>query len=480
MACRPLVLRRCRVYVAQSNASLHLAEDESTDAERVTVDPHGVYSVHRWMQRALVAHPWRVPTHADAEVVYFNASFTYRHPWRYPAMRDLRREAPVECQVAMNEHTSISTLASTTTASGIPHVTGAAPELFAMGIAQPTNGRRLPGLPACAHFHWMSVVRADASDVIVPHVLASPGWLVDDAAARGSAPALAREVSHLLKPWAEQKLVFFAGHIPHLFISSLRFHVWRQLHTDPRATVVQRTLWLHLHYLACDATDDELRSRPNSSHDECRRQCRALRFDVECEGACASPRFAIETHGRGLAAFRRHCPAYHAANFSAVYRAAGRAVAPTALSLDAYYTAAMRHRFCIVAPGDDPSTRKLSEAVALSAAGGCVALFVVGVTNKGEVDVSGWPYAASVDYCSIGFVIAAATAATRMSSVLDRLATLPESELAARRHCAAQARPAFAFNTSRGPSAADFILGELCAVARGGHTTPVRQRLCPP
>ena len=46
------------------------------------------------------------------------------------------------------------------------------------------------------------------------------------------------------------------------------------------------------------------------------------------------------------------------------------------LPRSAYLEQAMRHKFCLVAPGDTRTTRKLAEAFALAAAGGCLPVIV--------------------------------------------------------------------------------------------------------
>ena len=44
---------------------------------------------------------------------------------------------------------------------------------------------------------------------------------------------------------------------------------------------------------------------------------------------------------------------------------------------DAYLGRAMAHRFCLVAPGDFWSTKKIAETVAIGGAGGCIPIIVV-------------------------------------------------------------------------------------------------------
>ena len=162
-------------------------------------------------------------------------------------------------------------------------------------------------------------------------------------------------------------------------------------------------------------------------------------------------------------------------------------MAPSVLGQEQYYREAMSHRFCVVAPGDDPSTRKLPEAVAAAAAGGCLPLIVAERGPKGASVFAGLPYTGTIDYCAFAFVIDPLSAATGMRGVLDRLESLPEQEIMARRRGAVEARTYFVYNTTEGDSAAEHILGEMCAVARercisaaARRKTKSVQRLCPP
>ena len=61
----------------------------------------------------------------------------------------------------------------------------------------------------------------------------------------------------------------------------------------------------------------------------------------------------------------------------------------------------MSHRFCLVAPGDFVATHKITEAVALGGAGGCIPLFVLPTKHRVE---SMLPYTRWLDYCAIDYV----------------------------------------------------------------------------
>ena len=125
---------------------------------------------------------------------------------------------------------------------------------------------------------------------------------------------------------------------------------------------------------------------------------------------------------------------------------------------------ALRHRFCLVAPGDFVSTPKLAQAINLGAAGGCLPVFVVPAADGGR---SMLPYARWLDYCSIGYVVTDATARRNAhAAIVRQLLKVTSEEAEAKRHALRRHRAAFAM-----PSASAFILEELCHLARGGNTT---------
>ena len=44
-------------------------------------------------------------------------------------------------------------------------------------------------------------------------------------------------------PWQQRKLLFFAGHIPKLYIRPTRYQIWRQLRRVPNVTLLSSTLY---------------------------------------------------------------------------------------------------------------------------------------------------------------------------------------------------------------------------------------------
>ena len=140
-----------------------------------------------------------------------------------------------------------------------------------------------------------------------------------------------------------------------------------------------------------------------------------------------------------------------------------------------YLTLAMSHRFCLVAPGDYPSTHKITEAMALGGAGGCIPVFVLPVDTtrssalrKGEKLKSAvarnLPYTRWLDYCDVAYLVTERAAASDFSSAIAKLRAIPEAEAASKLAALRAVRDAFVFRpaSSGVPTAADYILSEAC------------------
>jgi hypothetical protein len=68
-------------------------------------------------------------------------------------------------------------------------------------------------------------------DIIVPFVTFTPAWFTEYGAERLALPA-----------WSERKLLFFAGHVPQLFVSRTRYLLWRQLRRSEHVTTFSHTI----------------------------------------------------------------------------------------------------------------------------------------------------------------------------------------------------------------------------------------------
>ena len=220
---------RCGVYVAQLEASASMTARASRHAS-------SVIGVHYWLQQALKDHPWRVGSADAADIIIVNASFsatTVAEKATYDAaLRELHNCS--SCTRCRNGYTP--------------------PLRFAVGDckqAECASRQHLAArfLPTAASTDdhggprtiWIKDYRekwhpgpafdADAStEMLTPFVVSAPSWLVSSS---GVPPP-----SHEFIPWVQRKLLFFSGHIPNPYhFSPLRWHLWRQLVRDPRASV---------------------------------------------------------------------------------------------------------------------------------------------------------------------------------------------------------------------------------------------------
>ena len=143
------------------------------------------------------------------------------------------------------------------------------------------------------------------------------------------------------------------------------------------------------------------------------------------------------------------------------------AAAARKLPVSAYFASAMSHRFCLAAPGDFISTPKITEFVALGAAGGCLPVLVI----KGEPHNT-LPYMRWLDWCSIAWVVnASRTRFGQMPEVVEKLRAVTAEEAAVKRAALRAVVDAFVWRPPaplpvEQPSAADFLLADACDGAR--------------
>ena len=231
-----LLSHRCKIHAAQL-ASL------PTDSMLSGIGTaHSNMGQHHWIDRALRDHPWRVSDPQLADVQYVNASFAL------VAARDSRRDAAALNSMLFELH-DCSAFARKTNRSAAAHCAslGQRPERpTAAPPGDTTTCRRRPLRFAYGDCHqsecaarqghaplimprtavdgsltiWIKdfkqikhEVKAQmagkpvyTSEMVAPFVVWEPRWLVD-----GVAPATYRV------PWADRKLLFFAGHMPQVY-----------------------------------------------------------------------------------------------------------------------------------------------------------------------------------------------------------------------------------------------------------------------
>lgn len=316
-----------------------------------------------------------------------------------------------------------------------------------------------------------------AHDGVVPFVLSRPAWLLGD----GPIPPEYGEASSV--PWRSRTLLFFAGHVPKLYVRPTRYLLWRAWRRDPRVSVYTKDI-------ACALSAHHICASPQ------RWQAEHVTF---CQADCGTTRACKGSVG----AMQRECRSYQRVDWASELPDVPRT--NRALNRSAYLKAAMSHRFCVVAPGDYPSTPKITEFVAVGARGGCLPLLVV-PTPVAEGASRQLPYASTwLDYCEIAYLVpeSAVSNARAMAKVLDALDAVTAEEADAKRRALRRVRDAFVTRTSsaagmaaeaaggggrRGgrrrsgggvssrtsapppsplePAASDFLLHEACQLAR--------------
>ena len=254
-----------------------------------------------------------------------------------------------------------------------------------------------------------------SSVMVSPFVVASPAWLVgEDGAASGSLVHGDAERRPLAVPWATRKLLFFSGHVPKLFQNSLRYLLWKQTRRDLRVSASSWTIICTVGaYRTCLESNEELRRRGRELE-------RTVGAEKNAEGklvsglvtllathchqlgcantsSCDASRARTTSDDKALRSFRQRCAPYlKLVNFStelddmqtdhmasrsfAIANRGYASLSPLAASGrqdKSFLRKAMAHRFCLVAPGDTASTKKISETVALGGAGGCIPVLVV-------------------------------------------------------------------------------------------------------
>ena len=358
-----LEAHRCRIYVHQPAVA-----DQFTDAER----KHDQYAVHWWLQRALQAHPWRVRRPQGADVVFFNASFTYGRDRSGSFKEFSGNEYSRKRLLALHQlRTAMQREGNAT-----QRPTDCKSMWFAVSFRTRSshNSARKKSQHPC--LRWVRELDTGYTErflpLVTPFVVASPGWLTSDD--HDAAVAQPAQPAHV--PWERRKLLFFAGHTPVLHISNIRWNLWRVLQGDSRVTLYSPDL-IHqvVHARACAVgaryADTDSKRAPAVRaflHQECARYCvvHGDAFLLKCSSSSSSTaelcaQYILPTLEQVLR--KRHCRILWAHNVSG---ASEELIAPVRLSQDAYMAEIMKHRFCLIAPGDDMSTHKIGETAQLA------------------------------------------------------------------------------------------------------------------
>lgn len=420
------------------------------------------YSVETWLQRALRKHPWRTRT-TGADLIFISFNFSLLclngHFYLFGAVWS-------HLSSGLDENYPNSSKAIT-----LQYGHCAAP--WRLPNQRPRSRRlialhdRLPRATATAH------QAQEGPAVVSPFVVASPEWLV---ARNGPSHPLVPTVD-----WADRKLLFFAGHIPKLYISPTRYKIWsalrkasversgallRHLHSDSITLASSSLLCTVGAYRVCRMKESELRKKPNSFFlTYCLADCANMSSGASSCGGMREWQ-SEETNALRLI---RACQSYKRVDFDAELQ--DMITTTRTLSHGDYLAQAMSHRFCIVAPGDFISTKKLTESMAIGGKGGCIPVIVLPSGDAAPAASAArlLPYARWLDYCEAVYFVSEKTATTRMESVLRALAKV-DAHTAAKKHRALrEVADAFVFREhshSEQPSAPEFILAEMCHAAK--------------
>ena len=415
---------------------------------------HNQYAVELWLQRAVHRAPWRVSLSERPDLILVAANFSLY----CSAGRTYQR------RLLWDELMSSETIYASQVPMLLPLQYGGCAEPWVGATTLRQRRKRPKGMLLLLDLAMRMGADRRNHSVVSPFLVSQPAELVVQVVARSFAAL----------PWASRKLLFFAGHVPKLYLNGLRYHLWRQLRTDrANATTISSTLACTIGVFAqCRQSDAELTKQPPSfftsfCHAYSQSHCGLQPpFSSRCGG---STRY---TPAQARAKFRRTCDHYKSVDFGA--ELPDMLLDTRRLSHAAYIAAAARHRFCLVAPGDFASTHKVTEAMAIGGAGGCIPVFVLNSQQREAIDaerdvVGVLPYARWLDYCDVAYLVPAAAAQNNIGAVMRQLSAISAAEAATKLAALRRVRDAFVFRKGSDlakPSAAEYILSEACAAGR--------------
>ena len=443
-----------------------------------------------WLQDALRdGHPWAVTNASAADLVLLEANFSM-------ACRAGKMFSGRFMWSRMNDAIGVVPKGKAAPIGPVHELirgAGSVPKAFVLtdNECQPpwTGSRRMKGLVQ------MTDHNPSNNDILAPFVLAKPWWLVGGEQ-RPTDLATPAEVA-----WNDRKLLFFAGHVPKLYIRATRYYIWRQVRRHPGVTAISATLNCTIGSFSICPEANSPNFTTERSRTYCKDFCESHIMDdfktmlndqrghvrskniSEIQPARPSANKRAGRCVNGVTSLRRACRAYGGVNFADELK--DMAASAVNLPPARYFAHAMGHRFCMAAPGDFVSTPKITEYVAMGAAGGCLPVMVLAGKPAHTL-----PYTRWLDWCSIAYIISDATARKGMASVLAKLDLVTAEEAAQKRAALLAVRDAFVFRRRepppRGaataaagasrdfapgyrPSAVDFLLGELCEAARSAR-----------
>ena len=457
------------------------------------------FSMELHLQRAVARSPWRVTRAGDADLIYVAANLSLTCA-QYKTFLAGRLWDQIETTLwRKNESAADGTAAASTPKAVSLQYLGHCTFHYRSSVLRHYNP---PADTILLVDKMASTPRAGL--VVAPFAITQPTWLTEGRASTPH-PTL----------WANRPLLFFGGHVPKLYVSTLRYKLWRQLRNEPRVTTQSLSLPCSVgSYSICTLPDLRApRGTPPGQPADfyatfCHAACNASRKDSSHAHATHQllQRTAYYAHGQfkshqascagswrmtaqqAADEVRRICVPYRSlVDYASELPDMQRDRARSGSRAD-FLAAAARHRFCLIAQGDPGNTAKIGETVALGAAGGCIPLFVLrepdvrrrrsSLAPRPHDFLRDYPYASTwLDYCTIAYFVTDHAARTNMSRVLAWLDSRPAAEVDDKRRALRAVRPAFVLRpdaSATRPSAAEFALSEACHKARA---IPRRSRI---
>ena len=230
----PVAMRR----LADSQCSIfpfHVGEHTSSHLPDRYVPKNWLrnkFSAEWWLQIAMRSHPWRATRASEADLILLEANysmlcrankiFTGRSIWQ--KMNGALAVPPKSPKPGMPPPRLHEAL------QGSDRV----PKAYVLTDNECTppwvGSRRLKGLIE------LTDQNPKENDILAPFVLTKPWWLV------GAARRKVDAAAPVPIAWHERRLLFFAGHVPKLYIAPTRYQIWRQIRRHPGVTTFSATL----------------------------------------------------------------------------------------------------------------------------------------------------------------------------------------------------------------------------------------------
>ena len=394
----PAGFRSVHELIAASRCSIYVNQAEVAGND---INNRSQHSSHYWISQSLASHPWRVKRLSEADIVYFNASLSLSSRGRYKNFGTLQN---IPKLLATNgsrcgNATPAAIYATSHSINDRPHDPNTCIKVgcrLPLGIHFLSQEENPPLCPA------PHVARRPSPCLRLLQVAVGPTGLDIVTPKVASASLLAGLPPPT--PWPERKLLLVVlGRIINPAISTVRWDAWRELHSNPMATVYQynlKDMWMSA---ACDLPASERRAVQIS---ECHRVW-GEKYDCEHQ---------LQNSKR-----HHHCRGFHG-NLAQSYRAASvEAIRGRFLSEDGFKAEVMKHKFCLIIRGDFASTLKLTEHLALVGSRGCVPVVV-----KAGAPLDVLPFSAVFNLCRIAFIVDKRVAFSQL--MLNALAAVPERE----------------------------------------------------